>query len=144
MRTIRWTLVALLVLAVIGYAVRRFALPGIQPRSALLVELSGDYVEAPAPPLLAQVLGVEQHSLLETLSELHKAERDDRVANVVLVIRDLQIGWGKAQELREAIASLRDKGRHPVAYLEVGGFGANIEYYVASAAEKVYTAPGGG
>jgi protease-4 len=144
MRTIRWTLVALLVLAAIGYGVRRFAQPGIQPKSALLVELSGDYVEAPEPPLVAQLLGVEQHSLLETLSELRKAERDDRVANVVLVIRDLQIGWGKAQELREAIAALRDKGRHPVAYLEVGGFGANIEYYVASAAEQVYTAPGGG
>jgi protease-4 len=62
---------------------------------------------------------------------------------VVLRIRKLSIGWGQAQELRNAIARLREAGRHPIAYLEVAGFGANIEYYVASAADEVQIAPAG-
>ena len=144
MRTIRWAVIALVVLAGVGWLARRIASPGIQPGSALLFELSGDYVEAPDAPILAQLLGFEQRSLLGTLGELRKAERDERISHVVLVIRDLQIGWAKAQEFRDEIRALREKGRHPIAYLEVGGFGANIEYYVASAAEQVYTAPGGG
>ena len=144
MRTIRWLAIAVAVLVVLSVLARRFGSPSVQPGSVLLFELSGDFVEAPDAPLLAQLLGFEQRSLLGTLSELRKAERDERIAHVVLVIRDLQIGWGKAQELRDAIGALREKGRHPIAYLEVGGFGANIEYYVASAAEQVYCAPGGG
>lgn len=144
MRTIRWVAIALVALVVLGFLARRFGSASVQPGSTLLFELSGDYVEAPDAPLLAQLLGIEQRSLLGTLSELRKAERDERIAHVVLVIHDLQIGWAKAQELRDAIGALREKGRHPIAYLEVGGFGANIEYYVASAAEQVYSAPGGG
>ena len=73
-----------------------------------------------------------------------EAARDDRIGQVLITIRDLQIGWAKAQELRDAIRSLRDRERHPVAILEIEGFGANLEYYVASAAEKVYVAPGSG
>jgi hypothetical protein len=34
-------------------------------------------------------------------------------------------------------------GPRTVAYLEIGGYGANIEYYVASAADEVRVAPGG-
>jgi protease-4 len=74
---------------------------------------------------------------------MKKAERDDRLSTVVLRIRNLAIGWGQAQELRDAIRRLEEAGRHPVAYLEVAGFGANLEYYVASAADEVQIAPAG-
>jgi protease-4 len=109
-----------------------------------VLELSGAYAEAPDAPLVAQLLGRRQHSFVAALSELRKAERDDRIAHVVLEIGGLEIGWAKAQELREAITSLREAGRHPVALLSVPGFGSNLDYYVASAAEQVYLMPGGG
>jgi len=115
MRTIRWVAIALVALLVLGFLARRFGSASVQPGSTLLFELSGDYVEAPDAPLLAQLLGIEQRSLLGTLSELRKAERDERIAHVVLVIHDLKIGWAKAQELRDAIGALREKGRHPIA-----------------------------
>src|SRR5690606_20646555 len=101
-------------------------------------------VQAPEAPFFAQVLGVRQRSFVSTLSELRKAQRDARLAHVVLEIGDLEIGWAKAQELRDAIRDLREAGRHPVALLGVGSFGANLEYYVASAAEQVWLAPGSG
>lgn len=144
MRTVRWLVIGILVLVALGWLLRWVQGPEVAPGAALVVPLRGAYVEAPDAPLAARLLGFEQRSLLGTLSQLRKAERDERLAHVVLDIGDLEIGWGKAQELRDAILGLREAGRHPVALLSVAGFGANLEYYVASAAEEVYLAPGGG
>jgi protease IV len=144
MRTLRWTLLAILVLLGIGWLVHRVQQPGVEDGSALVLRLEGELVEAADAPFFAQVLGVQRRSLLSVLSELRKAERDERLAHVVLEIGDLRIGWAKAQELRDAIQDLRDSGRHPIALLGVGGFGANLEYYVASAAEEIYLQPASG
>ncbi|HEY8493779.1 MAG TPA: signal peptide peptidase SppA [Myxococcota bacterium] len=144
MRTLRWTLLVILALLAIGWLVQRFQQPGIEPGSALLVRLEGEYVEAPEAPRFAELFGFSRRSFVSLLSELRKAQRDERIAHVVLEIGDLEIGWAKAQELRAAIQDLRTAGRHPVALLGVGGFGANLEYYVASAAEQVHLQPGSG
>lgn len=144
MRTLRWTLLVILVLLAIGWLVQRFQQPGIEAGSALLVRLEGEYVEAPDAPRIAELFGFRRRSFVSLLSELRKAQRDERIAHVVLEIGDLAIGWAKAQELRAAIQDLRAAGRHPVALLGVGGFGANLEYYVASAAEQVHLQPGSG
>ena len=106
--------------------------PRIEPGSALVLELSGEYVEAAEPPLLARLLGDRRHSFVALLSELRKAERDERLGVVVLRVRDLEIGWAKAQELRDAIQALRARGRRVIAYLETTKLGANVEYYVAA------------
>jgi protease-4 len=134
----------LFVLALIALALWWF-LPSPGPRvadgSTLVLELSGEYLEAAEPPLFARLLGDRRHSFIALLSELRKAERDDRLAAVVLRMRDLEIGWAKAQELRSAIQALRTRGRRVIAYLEVGKLGANLEYYVAVAADEVRAAP---
>jgi len=141
MRSARWLLV-LLVLAVVAWLVLRER-PGFAPKpgSMLVVELAGDYQETPDTPLFARLAGEEKQPLLPLLSQLRMAERDERITGVLIKLHSLGVGWGKAQELREAIGSLREKGRHPIAYVEVEGFGANLEYYVASAAEEVWLAP---
>ena len=134
----------LFVLALIALALWWF-LPSPSLRvpagSTLELELSGEYVEAAEPPLFARLLGDRRHSFIALLSELRKAERDDRLAGVVLRMRDLEIGWAKAQELRSAIQALRARGRRVIAYLEVAKLGANVEYYVAVAADEVRAAP---
>lgn len=117
--------------------------PSIADGSILVLPIEGHYVESQDPSLLAQILTDADMSFAGLLSEMKKAERDDRLSRVVLRIRNLAIGWGQAQELRDAIQRLRDAGRQPIAYLEVAGFGANIEYYVASAADEVQIAPAG-
>ena len=115
--------------------------PEIAPGSTLAFEISGEYVEASEPPILARLLGDRRHSFIALLSELRKAERDERLAVVVLRIRDIEIGWAKAQELRAAILALRASGRRVIAYLETTKLGANLEYYVAVAANEVRAAP---
>ena len=48
------------------------------------------------------------------------------------------IGWGKADELREAIKEVRTSGKPVYAYMEIG---TNREYYIATAADKIFLPP---
>jgi protease-4 len=61
---------------------------------------------------------------------------------VLFRVRDLEIGWAKAQDLRRALARLRERGKRTIAYVELEQYGPNLEYYVASAADEVWVAPG--
>lgn len=113
----------------------------VEPNSVLVLTLEGPYIEAAEPPLLARLIGGERRTFVSLLSELRKAERDDRLTAVVLRIRNLEIGWGKAQEIREAVRRLGEAGHKTVAYLELTSFGANLEYYIASAADEIVLSP---
>ncbi len=137
---LRFLLVFSLVLLVFGW-LRWQSRVVVEPGSVLILELGGEYVEAPEPPLLARLLGKGFVPMARVRDLFAKAERDKRLERVVVKITPLEIGWAKAQELRALITQLRDAGRHPVAYLEIESFGSNLEYYVASAAEEVYVAP---
>ncbi len=137
----------LIIVAAVGFVVLWLLMggrgPSIEAGSILVLPIEGRYVESQDPSLLARILTDAGMSFAALLSEMKKAERDDRIATVILRVRNLDIGWGQAQELRGAIRRLEEAGRHPVAYLEVAGFGANLEYYVASAAREVQIAPAG-
>jgi protease-4 len=113
----------------------------IESGSALVLDVSGEYVESADPPLLSKLAGAPRQTFLSLLSDLAKAERDERIGPIVLRVRDLEIGWAKAQELRDAIKSASEKGHKTVAWIELASFGANLEYFVASAADEVYAAP---
>ncbi len=115
--------------------------PDIEPGSTVMVTLQGAYADAPTSPLMARVLGGGEASLTALLGELAKIERDDRIDTVVFRIRSLQLGWGRAEEIRDALRRLGEKGRKTVAYLEFEGFG-NASYLVATGAQRVVAAPG--
>lgn len=110
--------------------------------STLIIEVSGDYVEADSPTLIARLFGDTGKPFSSLLSLFALAERDDRIKTVVVHIGDLQIGWGKSSELRAAIGRLRSAGRETIAVLDLGSFSANRPYYVATAADKIYAVPG--
>lgn len=137
----RWRILLVLLLLVVGlvwWLGRRG--PAVAQGSVLLLEVGGAYVDAPVSPLLGRLLGAREQSLLALLSQLSLAERDDRLHAVAVRLRDLEVGWGKAEEIRAALARVREAGRETLVYLEVEGFG-NAEYFVASAADRVVMAP---
>ena len=103
----------------------------IEDGSTLLLELSGRYQETTRAPVLARFFGDERQPFVGLLSTLAMAERDERLAAVVLRVKSLGIGWGKAQELRAAIGRIRARGRKVIAVLELQDSSASIEYYVA-------------
>ncbi|MCP5070006.1 MAG: signal peptide peptidase SppA [bacterium] len=135
-----WVL-GFLLLAIIGAYWFQTRPMGVEPGSVVVIQLQGSYADAPANPLLARLTGRGENSLTFLLGELAKLERDERVDTVVFRIRSLSLGWGRVEEIREAIARLAKKGRKTVAYLEVEGFG-NGSYVVATAAERIVAAPG--
>jgi protease-4 len=141
MRRLGWWLAVLVLVGVAAWVVLSRGGAGVEPGSWLVVDLEGQYVEG-EPPALQRVFGRGGRGLAWQLSELGKAERDERLAGVFLRIRGLDVGWGKAQDLRRAVSRLREKGKKTVAYLELEKYGSNLEYYVASAADEIYVAPG--
>jgi protease-4 len=140
MRRLRWWIAILLLVGLAVWLLARGG-AGVEQGSWLVVDLEGQYVEGEPPPL-QRIFGRGGRGLASQLSELGKAERDARLGGVFLRVRGLDIGWGKAQDLRRAILRLREKGKRTVAYLEIEKYGSNLEYYVASAADAVYVAPG--
>jgi protease-4 len=137
MTKLRRVLLVLLVLAAIVWWLSPKG-PMIAPGSVLVIDIEGSYVESAEPPLVARLTSRPPRPLASLLSELALAERDTRLAAVVLRVRSLDIGWAKAQEIRDAIARLGDHGRRTIAYLELESFGGNLEYYVASAAQELF------
>ncbi|HYJ45277.1 MAG TPA: signal peptide peptidase SppA, partial [Pyrinomonadaceae bacterium] len=82
----------------------------------------------------------ETQSLTSVIEQLGKAKVDKRISGVLLEIKILMAGWGKAEELRGAIADFRTSGKPIYAYIEIG---SNKEYYIATACDRIYAMPTG-
>jgi protease-4 len=137
----RWITGIALLLLVLGWLMVGRG-PDVEDGTVLVMDLAGSYVETHTTPYLSRFLGAPDRPLIALLSDLAKAERDERLSTVLFRIRPLSIGWGKADEIRAAIARIGEQGRRTVAYLEVEKYGANLEYFVATGADEIYLAPG--
>ncbi|MBK7704392.1 MAG: S49 family peptidase [Acidobacteria bacterium] len=136
------TVIAVL-LCVIIFAVlfESMGRPSVPQNSVLVLKVSGDLPDyAPEDPT-ARLLGINQpQSFSSLLTQLRKAKVDNRIGGIVLDINFPGIGWGKADELRDAIKDFRASGKPAYAYMQIG---TNKEYYIATAAEKIFVAPAG-
>jgi protease-4 len=102
-------------------------------RSVTVVSLglAGSISEGVSPPGL---FGELQRNLHRTIERLDRAADDEDVSAVVLRIRELAIGRGKLNELREAIQRLRRGGKKVYADLQ---FAMPADYLVASACDQI-------
>lgn len=96
-----------------------------------------DYV--PDDPL-RKILGGPDQSLSNLVLQFKKAKVDKRIKTILLTVDMSGVGWGKSEEIRDAIADFRSSGKPVYAYME---FATDKEYYIASACDKVYLAPPG-
>ena len=142
MKKYRRVLIALAVVLVLILTLTRSSEPDIAAGSTLVINLDGEYVESTLPTLLNRILGDAGVPFLTLRSELKKAERDDRIANVLLRIRAPQLGWAQAYELRALISDLKEAGKRTAVHLETASFVSNVLYYIATAADEISIAPG--
>jgi protease-4 len=145
-RPIRWrrrVVIALVLLGFIGVGWRiwsgRHAVPA---GSWVLLDLEGSYGEYAPDDGLARLFGQRRMSLLDLLLLIRDADEDPRVAGMVVRVRPLEVGWAKAQDIREALLGFRASGKPLHAYLELELGAGTLEYYVASAAEYIHVPPG--
>ncbi len=110
------------------------------PKTPIVAELTlkGNILEEPSP------VGFEGTALVDNmqtlLERMSKAKADKDVKALVLKVRTLELGWARANELREAIKAFRKSGKKVYAYLEEVD---NKDYYVACAADEIVVPEGG-
>jgi len=88
----------------------------------------------------------DRQDLFETVQLLWQATEDPRVVGLFVEIGDDDAGLGRVQELRQAIARFRGKGKFAIGFAEgLGGSGDHFaDYYLASALDQIWLQPSGG
>ncbi len=114
--------------------------PSVSANSALVLSLRGDVPEA-APVDVAVPFFQQQSAptVRDIWTSLREAARDNRIKAVVLEPRGVIAGWGRLEEIRQEILDFKKSGKPVYAFLQSAG---SREYYLASAADKIYLSSG--
>jgi protease-4 len=138
-------LVGLVLVVMLGIALLimsvRDSQPDVHDNSVLVLKVEGvipDYVNE--DPFASRFFGAPSQSLTGLIGQLKKAKKDKRITAVLLDVDFVSMGWAKAEELREGIVDFKTSGKPIHAYME---YGADMEFYIAAACDKVYVAPVG-
>src|SRR6266480_1923786 len=91
--------------------------------------------EAPFRPLSFEVVPRTQPTTYRVVDGLRRAARDSRIEALVLQI---DWGWAKVSEVRDAVLAFRAAGKPVYAWLSSGG---EAEYLLASAAGTIAMPP---
>jgi len=134
-------IVAGLTVVVLAFAAIRIGQrqPSLPDRFVISVRLEGSLaeVQTTSPPLPSME---EQQPLTvpEIYSLFRKAAEDSRVKGVYLRPSGLSAGWAKVEEIRRGVERVRKAGKPVYVWLRAPRL---KEYYVASAADRVYLSP---
>lgn len=77
----------------------------------------------------------------DTLRTLRTLAHSSAADAVLLSLTEVELGWAQAEELRTVIAEVRAAGKLVLAYVPVGD---TKSYYIATACDRIYSAPSGG
>jgi protease-4 len=113
---------------------------GTRAHSLLVLDLSGPIEEQGAPSALERLLEGRPDTVLGLRALLRAASADRRISALLVRVGGLEVGFAKADELRDQLRRFQDSGKPTAALVEFGG---TLDYYVASACRKVYVAPEG-
>jgi len=130
-----------LFVVILGFAAIRLGdrRPSLSANSTLVLHLEGELPEQSPVDLPLPFLQDQQPmTVIETWQVLKKAAADSRIKALVLEPRGLAVGWAKLEELRADILAFKKSGKPVYAYLRGA---ASHDYYIASAADKVFMAP---
>jgi protease IV len=135
---------ALIIVAFLGIAVLWAALrkgePTIRDNSVLTLRVAGSLPDYTPDDPFKRYFGGPDQSLTGLVMQFKKAKVDKRIKAILLDVNMSGVGWGKAEEIRDAITDFRTSGKPVYAYIE---FGLNKEYYIATACDKIIVPPPG-
>ena len=113
--------------------------PSVPSSASLVLRPDGGLPELPPDDVVGQFFGADSDSVRSLVESLERAKEDPRITSVLLRPGSLDLPyWAKVQELRDAVKDFRESGKPVIAFLEFGG---DREYYLASAADRVYLLP---
>lgn len=98
------------------------------------IKLAGDLSEAPVPD--ESLFGPPQENLIIKLNRIKKAAKDTKVAALYVELGSLEgAGFGKLNEVRQAILDFRKSGKKAFAYAESLGM---KEYLIGLACDELF------
>ena len=114
------------------------------PRQTVLkINFDEAYREVRSDNLLTEISEVSPLSFYDLVKAINLAAVDDRVKVLVGRVGNSPLGLAQIQELRQAVATFRSKGKK--AYIFSAGFGSfgggTSEYYLASAFDEIWMQP---
>jgi len=111
----------------------------VAENSMLVLRWEGDLPEqAPVEFNLPFLDNQQPLTMADSWKVLRNAAADSRIRGILLEPRGLSVGWAKLEELRAEIVNFKKSGKPVYAYLRGGG---TREYYVATAADRIYMSP---
>jgi protease IV len=146
-----FALIGLVVVAFIALAVALWlwAAPGekrLASTNILTLDLTQPLPEGPPDDGIERALLGQQLGFQDVLDGLDRAGSDQRIKGLVARVGVGALGTAQLQELRDALAVFRSKGKFAIAYAEsLGEAGAGTRpYYLATAFDEIWLQPFGG
>ena len=117
----------------------------IPQKTVIAVDLERAVVEYVPDDEVAGFLLRRSMVLRDMVDALSRAAEDPRVVGLVARVGTSGMGMAQIQEVRDAVAAFRGKGKPAIAYAETFGvFGpGNGSYYLATAFDNIYLQPSG-
>ena len=136
---------AIIVLAVVGRIIASLSVAPVASNTVLSLDLTAALPEAPSTDILARTLGAETPTMRDVLDALERGGNDSKVKGLFARLGDDNIGTAQAQELRDALAAFRAKGKFAIAYADTfGEFNSGTHaYYLAAAFDQIWLQPQG-
>lgn len=136
---------AMIVLAI---ALLIFAAPGekkLAQANILTIDLTQSLPETPPDGGIERVILGEQRNFRDVLDALERGGDDPRIKGLVARLGEGELGTAQLQELRDAIAGFRAKGKFTFGYADsFGEFGSGTRaYYLGSAFDELWLQPFG-
>lgn len=125
---------------VLIWAMLRGGEPTIRDNSVLTLRVAGSLPDYSPDDPFKKFFGGPDQSLTGLVMQFKKAKVDKRIKAILLDVNMSGVGWGKAEEIRDAITDFRTSGKPVYAFIE---FGLNKEYYIATACDKIIVPPPG-
>jgi protease IV len=108
--------------------------------NVLEVNLAGRIVEdVSTSGLIQRFIATPLLSMRELLASIDYAAEDPNIRALFLRIAEHDLGWGRAEELFEAITKFRAAGKFALAFLEAP---ENVDTFIAAACDRVAAPPG--
>jgi protease-4 len=85
--------------------------------------------------------GMSSRKVVEVIARLRTVIRDPGARAVVVTLDSVSAGWASLQEIRDELGKVRAAKKKVFAYMVAG---TGRDYFVATAADKIYVDPAGG
>lgn len=117
----------------------------VAPQTIIQWNISGDYPEIVSDDLMGDLIEGQPLLIKDIVEALEAASEDKHIVGLMATIGNISMGYGKIQEIRQAIQKFRSKGKPAIVYADsFGEFGpGNREYYLATAFDRIYLQPSG-